>query len=157
LSSIQREAGVAGVWYLLLALSAPIGLVVVPAKLIVPGNASATAANLRGAETLFRIGIASELLHQVFCIFLVLALYRLFRAVNELQAREVVILGALVSVPIVFANVLNDLAAIAFARGAGDLGAFDERQRDALAYLFVHLHDRGIQVVSVFWGLWLLG
>ncbi|HZO20649.1 MAG TPA: DUF4386 domain-containing protein, partial [Gemmatimonadaceae bacterium] len=28
-------------------------------------------------------------------------------------------------------------------------------QRDALAYLFVRLHDRGLVVASIFWGLWL--
>jgi hypothetical protein len=155
MTKTKQAARVAGAWYLALALTAPIGLVYVPGKLIVPGDASATSERLRASESLLRIGIASELAHQVVCIFLVLALYRLFKAVDERPAALLVILGALVSVPIVFVNVLNELAALAVARGADGAAAFDARQRDALAYLFVDLHGQGIQIVSIFWGLWL--
>jgi len=77
-SSTRQQARVAGFLYLLLALSAPIGLVYVPARVIVSGNATATADNIRASEWLLRTGIASELIHQVIGIFLVLALYRLF-------------------------------------------------------------------------------
>jgi hypothetical protein len=86
---------------------------------------------------------------------LVLALYRLFRAVNERYAMQLVVLGALVSVPIVFVNVLSELAALVLARGADYLSGFDQVQREGLAYLFIYLHEQGIQVVSIFWGLWL--
>ena len=36
------------------------------------------------------------------------------------------------------------------------LSVFEKRQLDALAYVFVRLHEHGITVASVFWGLWLL-
>jgi len=153
--STQQQARVAGFLYLLLALSAPIGLVYVPGKLIVSGNATATADNIRASEWLLRIGIASELIHQVIAVFLVLALYRLFKAVNETHAKQMVILGALVSVPIMFVNVLNEIAALVLVSGADFLSVFEKPQLDALAYLFVRLHDQGITVASVFWGLWL--
>jgi hypothetical protein len=58
-SSTQQQARSAGLLYLLLALSAPIGLLVVPGKLIVSGNATATADNLRASEWLLRAGIAN--------------------------------------------------------------------------------------------------
>lgn len=76
---------------LLVVLSAPIGLVYVPGKLIVFGNATATANNIRASEWLFRIGIASELIHQVIFLFVVLALYQLFKAVNETYANITVV------------------------------------------------------------------
>ncbi len=98
----KKQARVAGLLYLVLAIPAPIGLMYVPSKLIVSGDATATADRLRASESLLRIGIASELFPQIIAIFLVLALYRLFKAVNETLARQMVILGALVSVPIVF-------------------------------------------------------
>jgi hypothetical protein len=145
----------AGLLYLLLALSAPIGLLIVPGKLIVSGNAAATADNLRASEGLLRLGIASELFHQVLGIYLVLVLYRLFKPVHEGYARQLVALGALVSVPIVFVNVLNEIAALILAKGADFLNVFDPAQRDALAYLFIRLHNQGITVASIFWGLWL--
>lgn len=93
--------------------------------------------------------------HQAIAVFLVLALYRLFKPVNEIHARLLVALGALVSVPIMFLNVLNEIAALMLVSGADFLSAFEKNQQDALAYLFLRLHEEGINVASVFWGLWL--
>jgi hypothetical protein len=154
-SSTKQQARAAGFLYLLLALIAPIGLLYVPGKLIVSGNATATADNLRASEWLLRVGIASELTHQIIGVFLVLALYRLFKPVNETHAKQMVILGALVSVPIMFVNVLNEIAALILVKGAGFLSVFGKPQLDALAYLFLRLHSQGIIVASIFWGLWL--
>jgi len=155
MNTTKKQARVAGFLYVLIGVTAPIGLVFVPNALIVPGNATATADRVRASESLLRLGIASELFHQVICVFLVLALYRLFKAVNETLARQLVILGALVSVPIVFLNVLNEIAALILVSGADFLSVFDKRQLDALAYLFLRLHSQGLIVVSIFWGLWL--
>jgi Domain of unknown function (DUF4386) len=150
----RKQARIAGLWYLLLGITAPIGLVYVPAKLIVSGNATATADHLRASESLLRIGIGSELFHQVIGIFLVLALYRLFKAVNQKHAVLMVIFS-LLGLPIIFLNVLNEIAALVLVSGADFLSVFDKRQLDALAYLFVRLHSQGITVASIFWGLWL--
>jgi hypothetical protein len=153
--STQQKARSAGFLYLLLGLTAPIGLLYVPGRLIVFGDAAATADNLRSSGWLLRIGMASELVHQVIVIFLVLALYRLFKEVDETLAVQTVILGALVSVPIMFVNVLNEIAALVLVGGADFLAVFDRPQLDALAYLFLRLHGQGITVTSIFWGLWL--
>jgi len=155
MNSTKKQARVAGLLYLLAAIPAPIGLMYVPGKLIVSGDATATADRIRASESLLRIGIASELFPQIIAIFVVLALYRLFKAVNETLARQMVILGALVSVPIMFLNVLNEIAALILVSGADFLSVFDKRQLDALAYLFLRLHSQGIDVVAIFWGLWL--
>lgn len=150
-----RAARTAGGLYLLMALTGPVGLIYVPAQLIVPGDATATADRLRASESLLRLGIGSELFHQAIAIFLVLALYRLFKAVNEQHAVLMVILGALVSVPIVFLNVLNEVAALALVSGADFLAVFERPQLDALAYLFLRLREQGLIIASIFWGLWL--
>ena len=155
MSSTQHQARVAGVLYLLVALIAPIGLLYVPGRLIVSGNAAATADNIRASEWLLRLGIASELTHQVVGVFLALALYSLFKPVDEGLAKQLLILGALVSVPVVLVNVLNDVAALTLASGADFLSVFAQPELDALAYLFLRLHGQGITVASIFWGLWL--
>ncbi len=156
ISESQRKAArVAGGLYLLMAISAPFALIYVPSKLIVRGDATATADRFRASEFLVRMGIGSELFHQAVAIFLVLALYRLFKAVNEKHAVQMVILGALVPVPIVFLNVLNEIAALVLVSGADFLSVFAKPQLDALTYLFVRLHEQGLIVASIFWGLWL--
>lgn len=155
MNTIKQQARAAGRLYFLLAIIAPIGLMYVPGKLLVANDATATADNLRASAGLFRVGIASELIHQALAVFLVLALYRLFKGVNEGHARHLVVLGALVSVPIMLVNVLNEIAALILVSGVDYLSVFARSQLDALAYLFLRLHDRGITIASIFWGLWL--
>jgi len=155
MKTLQQQARQAGVLYFVLGLIAPIGLLFVPGEIVVFGNAVATADNIRESGELLRLGIATDLAHQVIAIFLVLALYRLFKPVSVTLARQLVILGALVSVPIVFVNTLNYIAALTLAGDADFLAVISQSERDALAYLFMRLHSRGLTVASVFWGLWL--
>lgn len=154
MTSLSKNARIAGLLYLTL-LAAPLRLIYIPSKLFVSGNASATANNIAAHETLFRLGIVGELFTATMAIFLTLALYRLFKDVDERLARLVVILGALMVTPIYFLNTINDAAALLFARGADFLSVFDKLQRDALAMLFLRLHGHGVLVNEIFWGLWL--
>ena len=153
MNSTKRNARVAGLLYLLTGPAA-VGLIYVPGKLIVRGNAAATAANITAHETLFRLGIVSELFSAVGFIFLVLALYRLLEGVKQSHAALMVIL-ALVSVPITFLSVLNNVAALTLLSGADFLSAFRPEQLHAAAMLFLRLHGYGTTVNSIFWGLWL--
>lgn len=155
MSTIKREARIAGWWYLLLGLSAPLGLEIVPDKLYVSGNATETAQRVLSHETLYRLGMFSELFHQAIGIFLVLALFRLFKRVDEGLSWQLVILGALVSVPVMFANEVSALGALILFKGAPYLSVFDKAQLEALGYFFIRLHTLGIQMAAVFWGLWL--
>jgi len=123
--------------------------------LIVSGNAAATANNIAAHQTLFCLGILSDLFTATMSIFLTLALYRLFKAVDQGLAVVMVILGALMVTPIYFLNTINDAAALLLVRGADFLAVFDQPQREALAMLFLRLHNHGVVVNEVFWGLWL--
>ncbi|HKN33107.1 MAG TPA: DUF4386 domain-containing protein [Terriglobales bacterium] len=155
MTSLSKNARVAGLFYLTL-MTAPLRLIYIPNKLFVHGDATATANNIAAHETLFRLGILSDLFTATMVIFLTLALYRLFEGVDEGLARLVVILGALMVTPISFLNTINDAAALVLVRGADFLTVFDKLQRDALAMLFLRLHGHGVLVNEVFWGLWLL-
>ncbi|MGE0640809.1 MAG: DUF4386 domain-containing protein [Thermoanaerobaculia bacterium] len=153
--TIQQQARHAGRLYFLLALIAPFGLLYVPGRILVAGDATATGSNLRALGGMVRLGMASELVHQALAIFLLLALYELFKPVHEGWAKLLVCLGALLSVPVMFVNSLNQIAALTLVSGADYLKVFDTAQLDALAYLFLRLHGKGIDVASIFWGLWL--
>jgi hypothetical protein len=154
MDSTKKQARIAGVLYTLVGATAPIGLIYVPGKLFVTGDATATADHIRASESLLRVGVASELLHQSIEVFLVLVLYDLFKGVNKPLARQLAILG-LIPIPIVFLNVLNEIAALILASGANFLAVFGRPQLDALAMFFVRLHGQGLQVAAIFWGLWL--
>jgi Domain of unknown function (DUF4386) len=151
----KKDARIAGFLYLSL-MTAPLRLMYIPGKLFVAGNAAATANNIAAHETLFRLGIVSDLFTGTMAIFLTLALYRLFKPVNQNLAAVMVILGSLMVTPIYFINTLNDAAALLFARGADFLSVFDASQRQAMAVLFLRLHHQGVVVNEIFWGLWLV-
>ena len=144
----------AGLLYVLTSIVGFFAMGYVPQTIIVHGNATATAGNIAAHETLFRLGIAGELLGQAGFLFVALALYRLLEGVNQRQARVMVLLIAL-SIPIALLNELNSIAALLLVRGADFLSALDQPQRDALAMLFLTLHGRGFGVAELFWGLWL--
>lgn len=156
MDAVKRQARKAGFLYLLIVATAWIGLLYVPDALYVTDNATATADRIRASEWLMRAGIASEIFHQIVQIFLVLALYRLFEHVDKALAQLLVVLGALISVPIVFINILNEIAALMLAGNTGFLAVIPRLQLDALSYLFLKLNSRGITIAAIFWGLWLL-
>ena len=124
----------------------------VPGKLIVDGNAAATANNVVASETLFRLGIAGNPIGQAGFIFVALALYELLKGVNQQLAALMVIL-IVVSIPISFLNEVNSIAALLLVRGGKFLAIVEKPQRDALAMLFLNLHNRGFTVAETFWGL----
>jgi hypothetical protein len=154
MSSTRNPGRFAGSLYLLTSIVGFFAIVYVPNKVIVDGNAAATAGNILASEPLFRLGIAAELIGQAGFIFVALALYQLLKGVNRRQASLMVTL-IVVSIPIAFLNELNAMAALALARDTNFLSAFDKPHRDALAMLFIHLHNRGFGIAQIFWGLWL--
>jgi hypothetical protein len=129
-------------------------MVYVPSKLIVHGNAAATANNIAAHETLFRFGIATQLIGQAGFIFVALALYDLLKGVNRRHALLMVLL-IVVSIPIAFLNELNSFAALVLVHGADFLSVLEKPEREALAMLFLNLHGRGFVIAEIFWGLWL--
>jgi Domain of unknown function (DUF4386) len=154
MNSTKKQARVAGLLYLLASIIGFFCLGYVPDKLIVSGDATATADHVRASENLLRLGIASELIAFTLFIFVVLALYRLFKAVSEKHAVALATL-LLISIPISLLNVLNEIAALVLVSGVGFLSVFEKGQLDALAYLFLRLHGQGFVVAEIFWGLWL--
>jgi Domain of unknown function (DUF4386) len=154
-TSLKKTARVAGLLYFVACIPAPFSLIYIPRTLIVPGDATATANRILASESMFRLGIAGELINAVAFIFVVLALYRLLQGINKGQALLMVTLFV-VSVPISFLGVLNEIAALILLRGADFLSVFTRPQLDALAMVFLRLHSYGFVIAAIFWGLWLL-
>jgi hypothetical protein len=151
---LKKAARIAGAIYLSLVLIAPFAMLYVPGKLIVRGNAAATADNILAHETMFRLSIFGDLIGHVIFICLAIALYRLLSSVNNTWALLMVSF-VLVSAAVGFLNALNNIAAVILFRGGEFLTVFDKPQRDALAMLFIRLHSQGEFISEIFWGVWL--
>ncbi|HEX9133746.1 MAG TPA: DUF4386 domain-containing protein [Ktedonobacteraceae bacterium] len=152
---IVKHVRVVGFLLLLLIPLAIFGQIYVPSMLIVPADAAATARNIMASESLFRLGIVSVLLsHLGGDIAWVLVFYQLLKPVNKSMARLMVIL-ILLNVPIALLNELNQFAILFLLHSADSLRAFTADQVHALVSLFLNLHDNGIKIAGIFWGLWL--
>jgi uncharacterized protein DUF4386 len=151
---LKKAARIAGAIYLSMVVTGPFSLIYVPNKLIVRGNAAATADNVLTHETMFRLAILADLVGSVIFICLAIALYRLLSDVSKTWA-GLMVAFILVSAAVGFLNTLNNIAALTLFRGADFLAVFDKPQRDALGMLFIRLHTQGIFIDEIFWGLWL--
>ena len=157
MDSTRRTARLAGLLYFVSSLPGVFALLYVPNKIVVRGDAAATADRLRGSASLLRLGIGAELVATSVFIFVALVLYWLFEPISPRPALAMMVL-ILLSVPISFLVIVPEVAALNLAGGAGGTGflsAVDAHQRDALAYLCIRLHGQGLMTAQVFWGLWL--
>src|SRR5258706_16270010 len=76
-------ARVAGFLYLIQAILGIFSLLYVSSKLIVPGDVAATTHNIIASESLFRLGIVSNILVPTVGILYVLVLYKLLKPVSK--------------------------------------------------------------------------
>jgi hypothetical protein len=147
-------ARVAGPLYLLLIVAAAFA-VSVRAAIVEPGAAAATADNIRASATLFRVSFVVDVFANLVYLLTAMALYLLFRHVNQVVAAAMVVFVA-VGVAVGSLNLLNQHTALtiatsdAFARGFGRAGA------DELALLFAGRAVNGNILNAVWNGPWLL-
>jgi len=138
---------------LLLGVSLPLGLLgSLSGRLIVQGDAVATANQVLGSEGLFRVGVASTLLlMMVDACVVVLVFYQLLRPVNRVAAMLMVVLN-LLGVPITMLNELNLLAIPLSLQGVESA----PEQAQASVSFWMHMHESGSAIAGLFWGVWLL-
>jgi len=151
----KRMARIAGLWYLAIAILYSFSMIYVDSSFFVSGDIEQTVRNIQGSGIIFRLGFVSALAGHICFLFLVNALYRLFKSVNAHTARSMVIL-VVAGVSVAFLNRLNQSAAILLLDGSGQFAAFTAAQLQALAMFFLELHHQGEIMAVLFWGLWLL-
>ncbi len=105
-------------------------------------------------EFLFRTGIINDIISNTIWVFIVLFLYRLFKPVNEQQAKLMVAL-VLVQIPVVFFIEALNITSLMIFKGEV-LTTFELSQRQDFAMLFLKINDYCTLVLETFWGLWLL-
>ncbi len=154
MNSIKKIARFAGFLYLIMAITGIFGQYV-RSTLIVYGDAAATASNIMASEWLFRIGFMSDLTMITVYFLTACVLYILLKPVNK-NIALLFVLFTLGSVSVQFINALNQFAALLLFSGADYLTVFGAGQLNALAMLFLNLHQYGYTIAQIFFGLWLL-
>ena len=152
-ASPRFKARMAGVCQLMEAVTAAFGEVINPGKLVVAGNATATAANILGHERLFWVGFASSLLGVAFHIAWALLIYVLLKPVN----RSLSLLAAffvLVCCAMQALTSLLYLAPLLILQGDSSLSGFTAEQLQSLALMFLKLNTYAFEIDLVFFGFW---
>jgi hypothetical protein len=154
MDSINKTARTAGLLYSLMIPLGIFGILYVPSSIIVTGNINATIENILANEMVFRLSILTSLTLQVCHIFIVLLLYKLLKPVNKTMGLFMVIF-MLVSVPISMVNELTNYGVLILLKCSNGMLSSGPEQLNTLVPLLLELHHQGINIASIFWGLWL--
>ena len=150
-TSPQLYARIGGVLYLIIIVVGIFDEAFVRNRIIVSGDATATAANIRSLESLWRFGIAAEFFLLICAVALTLIFFVLLRPVSRDLAWLAVFFN-LVSIGIEAATTMYLLEALFPLGNAGYLKAFPPEQLYALASLSVKSHSYGFGVALIFFG-----
>ena len=149
--SPQIYARVGGVLYLIIIVIGFCGQFFVRDRLVVSGDANATANNIIASESLWRLQLASDLLLLLCAIVVMLVLYVLLKPVNKNLALLSVFF-AMLSFPIEAVSKLFLYAGLFFAGNFQYLKAFQPEQLHAMTYVLLKLHDYGFAIDLIFFG-----
>ena len=149
--SPQVLARIGGAFYLMTILLGLFGQVAIRGKIIVAGDAAATAANLKVMESLWRLGIACEVAVGICTIVLTWALYLLLRPVNKDLALLATIFSLIASA-VETAFSLQLFQALYPLGNAAYLRSFTADQLSAMTSLAVRAHSSGFGLALLMFG-----
>jgi len=149
--SPQVISRIGGLLYLIIIVVGLFDEALVRDKIIVSGDAAATAANLTSLESLWRFGIGAEYLLLICATALTLIFYVLLRPVSRDLALLAVFFN-LVSIAVEAVVQLYLLGALFPLGKAEYLKAFEPQQLYALASLSIRSHGHGFGVSLIFFG-----
>ena len=152
MTSIKHTARLAGFLILLIAVLTLFSILYLPSTFIVPGDAAATASNILASDGLFRLGIVVDSVVVLLEIVVIAILYVLLRPVNRTLAL-VAAFARLAMTVVMGVNVFNNLGVLLLLSDAAYLTVFDPDQLHALVLLFLNLHESGVYIWQVFFGL----
>lgn len=153
-TSPQTYARIGGWCYLLISVAAVVFLFV-SSKLVVSGDAAATAKHIMDSEPLWRIGFVSYLVGGVGYVPVTLILYVLLKPVD----RNLSLLAAffsLVGCAIWCMATVGQIAPLLLLGGADYLKTVDPHQLQSQAFLSIELSGYASQVSMVFFGFYCL-
>jgi hypothetical protein len=150
-TSPQLYARIGGVLYLIIIVVGLFGEAFVRGRIVVSGDATATAANLRSLESLWRFGVAAEFVLLMCAVALTLILYVLLRPVSRNLALLAVFFN-LVTIAVEAVAALNLVAALFPLGNAGYLAVLAPEQLDVMATLAIKSHSYGFGVALIFFG-----
>jgi len=153
--SPRIKARITGMFYLLTILTGIFAQGFVSGRLVVEGDAAATATNLLTHRGFFQLGFAVYLVEMACQIAIMALFYELLKPAGRSISLLAAFLGLTGCVIKTFSR-LFFIAPLFVLGGAHYLSVFSTEQLQALALLFLKVNDRGAAIALVFFGFYAL-
>ena len=150
--SPKMQARLAGIFYLYIVVAGVFAEAFVRGPLVNYSDASATAANILGSESLYRIGLTAEILMMSADIAVAAIFYILFKSVDRTWSLIGMLLR-LATVAVAGVKAILLLTPLVLLSSAPYLAAFDIEQLQALSLASIKLHGRAYDVALIAFGL----
>src|SRR5438132_9914463 len=154
-TSPRFKARITGVLYLLTMLTGIFAQGFVSGRLVVDGDAAATATNILTHKSLFQLGFAVYLIEMACQVAITALFYDLLKPAGRSVSLVAAFLG-LAGCVIKTVSRLFYIAPLFILGGAHYLSAFNSEQLQALALLFLKVNDHGAGIALVFFGFYAL-
>jgi hypothetical protein len=154
-SSPRLKARITGVLYLLTILTGIFAQGFVSERLVVSGDAAATATNILTHKIFYELGFTFYLIEMACQIAVTALFYDLLKPVNGSLSLVAAFLG-LAGCIIKMVSRLFYIAPLLVVGGAHYLNVFDHKQLQALSLLFLKVNDRGAGIALAFFGFYAL-
>lgn len=148
-------ARIAGLLYLIVIVGGIFAEIFVRGRLVVHGDAAATAHNIVTHELLYRLGFGAEIFYCACNVPLTLIFYALFKVVNK-NVALLVVFFSMVGTAVESVSLLAHFAPLIFLGGGSYLSAFTAEQLQAWAYVSLQLFEYGFAICLVFFGCYCL-
>jgi Domain of unknown function (DUF4386) len=152
-ASPRLKARITGVIYLLAMVTGIFAQGFVSGRLVVDGNAAATANNILTHRNLFEWGFTAYLIEMTGQIAMTALFYDLLKPAGESVSLVAAYLG-LAGCVIKTVSRLFYIAPLFILGGAGYLKVFGREQLQALALLFLKVNDRGAGIALALFGFY---
>lgn len=150
-ASPRALARLAGLLYLISIIVGIFDEAFVKGRILVPGDAAATAANLRSMELLWRLGIVGELVMVLATVVVAFVLYVLLRPVSKDLAALMTFFN-LIAIAVQASYSLRLVETLFPLGSARYLAAFTPAQLDAMVSLALKSHAFGFGIALLLFG-----
>jgi len=149
--SVKTTARIAGSLYLIVIVGGLFAELMVRGKLVVNGDAAATARNIVAHQQLYRWGFAVEIFYCACNIPITLMFYKLFKIVNR-DLTMLVVFFSITGTAVEAVSLLAHFAPIVFLGGGHQVSVFTTEQLQAWSYLSLEFFETGFSIALVFFG-----
>ncbi len=152
--SNKKKGRLAGLFFLILAITGIFAEFFVRQKFYIPNDPAATTQNIVENEWLFRLGFVSDLVMSTMFFFYAYILYLLFKPVSK-HISLFLLLCVIISVAMFCQNALNQFSALELMVNNSYSSAFAPEQLEVLSMFFQNIHTKGYFINQIFYGLYL--